>query len=99
MQETQIQPLSWEDPLEKENGNLLQQSCLENPRDRAIWWATVHGVANESDMAEGLNINNSKTTQSHTTFMGRNIEQVEHKTDIILRNCFFGEHFSHSVKV
>ena len=27
------------------NGNLLQYSCLENPMDRGVWWATVHGVA------------------------------------------------------
>ena len=27
------------------NGNPLQYSCLENPIDRAAWWATVHGVA------------------------------------------------------
>ena len=27
------------------NGNLLQCSCLENPTDRGVWWATVHGVA------------------------------------------------------
>ena len=27
------------------NGNPLQCSCLENPRDRAAWWATVYGVA------------------------------------------------------
>ena len=27
------------------NGNPLQCSCLENPRDRGAWWATVHGVA------------------------------------------------------
>ena len=26
------------------NGNLLQHSCLENPRDRGAGWATVHGV-------------------------------------------------------
>ena len=26
------------------NGNLLQYSCLENPMDRGVWWATVHGV-------------------------------------------------------
>ena len=25
-------------------GNPLQYSCLENPMDRGIWWATVHGV-------------------------------------------------------
>ena len=27
------------------NGNPLQYSCLENPRDRGAWWAAVHGVA------------------------------------------------------
>ena len=27
------------------NGNPLQRSCLENPRDRGAWWAAVYGVA------------------------------------------------------
>ena len=27
------------------NGNPLQYSCLENPVDRGVWRATVHGVA------------------------------------------------------
>ena len=27
------------------NGNLLHYSCLENPMDRGVWQATVHGVA------------------------------------------------------
>ena len=26
------------------NGNPLQSSCLENPRDGGAWWATVYGV-------------------------------------------------------
>ena len=26
------------------NGNPLQYSFLENPMDREVWWATVHGV-------------------------------------------------------
>ena len=26
------------------NGNPLQYSCLENPMDRAAWWARVHEV-------------------------------------------------------
>ena len=26
------------------NGNPLQCSCLENPRDRGAWWAAVYGV-------------------------------------------------------
>jgi len=29
----------------KGNGNLLQYSCLENPRDSRAWWAAVYGVA------------------------------------------------------
>ena len=29
----------------KGNGNLLQDSCLENPRDGGAWWAAVYGVA------------------------------------------------------
>ena len=33
------------------NGNPLQCSCLENPRDRGAQWAAVYGVA-ESDTTE-----------------------------------------------
>ena len=34
--------LSW---IGEGNGNPLQCSCLENPRDGGAWWAAVHGVA------------------------------------------------------
>ena len=44
MQEMQIQPLGWEDPLEKEMATL--DSCLGNPMGRGAWRATVQGVAN-----------------------------------------------------
>ena len=27
------------------DGNPLQYFCLENPKDREAWWASVHGVA------------------------------------------------------
>ena len=33
--------LSW---IGEGNGNPLQCSCLENPRDRGAWWAAVYGV-------------------------------------------------------
>ena len=35
--------VGWEDPLEKENGNPLQYSCLENSLDGGAWLATVQG--------------------------------------------------------
>ena len=31
------------------NGNLLQYSCLGNPRDKGTWQATFHGVTKDSD--------------------------------------------------
>ena len=44
MQETQVQSLGQEDPLEKDMAT-HSSSCLENPMDRGAWWAIVHGVA------------------------------------------------------
>ena len=34
------------------NDNLLQYSCLGNPKDTGARRATVHGVIKESDMTE-----------------------------------------------
>ena len=50
VQETWVQSLGWEDPLEK-GMNSFQYSCQENSMDRGAWWATVHGVT-ESDTTE-----------------------------------------------
>ena len=33
------------------NGNPLQYSCLENPRDGEAWWAAIYEVA-QLDMTE-----------------------------------------------
>ena len=41
----------------EENGNPLQDSCLENPTDRGAWQAIVHGVTKESDTTSQLNNN------------------------------------------
>ena len=42
-----LRHLPWhrEQTIGKGNGNPLQCSCLENPRDGGAWWAAVYGVA------------------------------------------------------
>ena len=36
------------------NGNPLQYSCLENPRDRGAWWAAIYGVAQSQTQLKRL---------------------------------------------
>ena len=38
------------------NGNPLQCSCLENPRDGGTWWAAVYGVAQSQTRLKWLSI-------------------------------------------
>ena len=40
------------------NGNPLQCSCLENPRDREAWWAAVYGVAQSRTQLKRLSSSN-----------------------------------------
>ena len=48
------------------NGNPLQYSCLENPRDGRAWWAAIYGVTQSrtrlkrlisNDMSDSIQIN------------------------------------------
>ena len=41
------------------NGNPLQYSCLENPRDRGAWWAVVYGVAQSRTRLKRLSSSSS----------------------------------------
>ena len=42
------------------NGNPLQCSCLENPRDGGAWWASVYGVAQSQTRLKWLSSSSSK---------------------------------------
>ena len=42
------------------NGNPLQYSCLENPRDGGAWWAAVHGVAQSRTRLKWLSSSSSR---------------------------------------
>ena len=41
------------------NGNPLQCSCLENPRDGGVWWAVIYGVAQSRTRLKRLSSSNS----------------------------------------
>ena len=47
-------------PSIKGNGNPLQCSCLENPRDGGAWWATIYGVAQSQTQLKQLSSSSSK---------------------------------------
>ena len=44
------------------NGNPLQYSCLENPRDGGAWWAAVYGVAPSRTRLKRLSSSSSSSS-------------------------------------
>ena len=44
------------------NGNPLQCSCLENPRDGGAWWAAIYGVAQNRTQLKRLSSSSSTFT-------------------------------------
>ena len=48
------------------NGNPLQCSCLENPRDGGAWWAAIYGVAQSRTWLTWLK---SRSSSSSTYFV------------------------------
>ena len=46
------------------NGNPLQCSCLENPRDGGAWWAAIYGVAQSRTQLKRLSSSSSRKSDS-----------------------------------
>ena len=69
------------------NGNPLQYSCLENPRDRGAWWAAVYGVAQSRTQLTWLSSSSSSSkpnllcTHTHST---KGESATEHLVIILL---------------
>ena len=51
-------------PSGEGNGNPLQYSCLENPKDWGAWWATVYGVAQSRTWMKWLSSSRNLTRHS-----------------------------------
>ena len=50
------------------NGNPLQCSCLENPRDGGAWWAAVYGVAQSRTQLKRLSSRSSSSKWQNPGF-------------------------------
>ena len=62
------------------NGNPLQCSCLENPRDGRAWWAAVYGVAQSRIRLKRLSSSSSASSCSapFSSFACISIETLLH---------------------
>ena len=60
------------------NGNPLQCSCLENPRDGGVWWAAVYGVAQSWTRLKRLsNSSNIPSRASHIVQLVKNLPTIQ----------------------
>ena len=68
------------------NGNPLQCSCLENPRDGGAWWAAVYGVAQSRTRLKWLSSSSSRSMDVRVG-LWRKLSAEE----LMLLNCGVGE--------
>ena len=82
------------------NGNPLQCSCLENPRDGGAWWASVSGVAQSQTRLKRRSSSSSRHTliflPAHRSFKNRtaDISVCEWKVLSHPRNVVFPRIFT-----
>ena len=86
------------------NGNPLQCSCLENPRDRGAWWGAVCGVTQSWTGLKQLSSSNSNvylcfidyTKAFHCVGLNRLWKALKemgipHNLTCLLRNLYVGQ--------
>ena len=70
------------------NGNPLQCSCLENPRDGGAWWAALYGVAQSQTRLKQLSSSSSLYISYSSTEHGEDPHCIF--AIIILASHFWG---------
>ena len=71
------------------NGNPLQCSCLENPKDGGAWWAAIYGVAQSQTLLKRL------SSSSSLFYFTRNGNQVLSKRKKSHSSAFSCIHILH----
>ena len=81
------------------NGNPLQCSCLENPRNRWAWWVAVYGVAQSRTRLKWLSSNLSMIKFSKRKSLSGWINfKKQHLTSCCLKETHFSFRDTHSLK-
>ena len=62
------------------NGNPLQRSCLENPKDGGAWWAAVYGVAQSWTRLKRLSSSSSSMSPKKEKSSQANRKQKEQRS-------------------
>ena len=62
----QVKKQQLEPDMGEGNGNPLECSCLENPRDGGSWWAAVYGVAESQTRLKQLSSGKVHTKHRNT---------------------------------
>ena len=83
--------------LREGNGNPLQCSCLQNPKDQGTWWAAVYGVAQSGTRLKRLSSSSSSKQNRNfpsdiSTFFFINIKQLSMFLHFFFRELIFIEH-------
>ena len=94
------------------NGNLLQCSCLENPRDGGAWWAAVYGVTQSQTQLKELSSSSSSsiliwklyfnsliTTLKHLTFMFNKTKLISILVLLLNNIACFDFHYFLSISI
>ena len=76
------------------NGNPLQCSCLENPRDGGAWWAAVYGVTQSRTRLKRLSSSNI-ILHYHLTFVKTKRLTILYYSLTILQLLFEFRQFLH----
>ena len=73
------------------NGNPLQCSCLENPRDGGAWWTAVYGVAQSRSRLKRLNSNSSTMRMPKAPHLKRREAALRGRSELIYNMKVTGE--------
>ena len=73
---------TWGSRIGEGNGNPLQCSCLENPRDGGAWWATVYRVAQSRTRLKRLSSSSSSVCKQRRQW---------HPTPVLLPGKSYGQ--------